>query len=146
MLGRLNEPSQVLSANVTGELALGLSVMASSSLNCLTCPSLQLRWQSLVDCDPVAKLDFARHILDVICDIAANSLDFAQSNCVEHCAGYPDNRDHSAVCDVATAFYAGAGNRELSNRIDVGFVAEAEITGRMQGIVYFPWRAPETNF
>ncbi|QPK62642.1 hypothetical protein IVG45_17595 [Methylomonas sp. LL1] len=99
---------------------------------------MQLRWQSLVDCDPVAKLDFARHTLDVICDIAANSLDFAQAKCVEHCAGYPDNRDHSAVCDVATAFCAGAGNWVLSNKIDEGFVVEAEIVGRRQDIVYSP--------
>jgi hypothetical protein len=62
----------------------------------------------------------------------------SRPKCVEHCAGYPDNQDHSAVCDVATAFYAGAGNRVLSNRFDEGFVVEAEIVGRMQGIVCSP--------
>jgi len=92
----------------------------------------------LADFDPVAKLDFARHTSDVICDIGANNLDFAQAKCVEHCAGYPDNQDHSAVCDVATAFYAGADNWVLSNRLDVGFVVEAEIAGGMQGIVCSP--------
>ncbi|MBD9358731.1 hypothetical protein [Methylomonas albis] len=99
---------------------------------------MQLRWQSLADFVPVAKLDFARHTLDVICDIDANSPDCDQSRPAVRDSGYLDNQGHFAFCSAATAFYAGAGNRELSNRIDVGFVVEAEIVGRMQGIVCSP--------
>jgi len=88
----------------------------------LTRPSLQLSGQPLAGFDPVAKLDFARHTSDVICDIAANSQDCDQSRPAVRDSGYPDNQGHSAICSAATAFYAGAGNRELSNRIDVGFV------------------------
>jgi hypothetical protein len=99
---------------------------------------LQLRGQSIADCDPVAKLGFARHTSDVICDIGANSQDCDQSRPAVRDSGYPDNQGHSAICSAATAFYAGVGNRVLSNRIDEGFVVEAEIAGRRQGIVCSP--------
>ena len=99
---------------------------------------MQWSGQSLADFAPVAKFDFARHTSDVIYDIAANSQDCDQSRPAVRDSGYPDNEGHFAFCSAATAFYGGAGNWVLSNRIDEGFVAEAEIAGHMQGIVCSP--------
>ncbi|WP_154671588.1 hypothetical protein [Candidatus Methylobacter oryzae] len=104
----------------------------------LTRPYLQLRWQSLADFDPVAKIDCARRTLDVICDIDANSLDYAQAKLVGHCAGYPDNRDHFATCYVATDFYAGPGNWVLSNRIVEGFEVAVEKSDHTPCSICFP--------